>query len=143
MAILSSLANVLIFWFLFAINFTLLYLQLFYVATSKRPNTATLAYRIVVAFGFSAAFTYCLIGLIGLVVGWYLQSRSSSRREKILSWARSHDQNGHSQHPREDSQQPSQASSRGSGKAWNGIVGFFHPFWYTGVILLRASSSCC
>ena len=135
MGILSSLAGLIFFWLAFALNVVLLCLQLLYVPTSKQPKTTALLYRFAITFGFSACFSYCFLGFLGVFVGWYLQNRSSSRRETILNWVHSKDQTQHLEQPVKDSQPEAEPKLPKDGN-WNGIIGFFHPFWYCPTSLL-------
>lgn len=81
-------------------------------------------------------------------VGWVIQKRTRSRREYILSRVRAEDEEASSKrsrsssgaHGEDEDWEKLDSSSSGSGtpgnnKAhesddWNGIIGFFHPFWY-------------
>ena len=106
----------------------LLYLQVFHLPYSKRPTLLTLTYRFVITLGFSIFYTYYGLRLIGLCVGWVLQNRSSSRREKILNWVESNTVTAplSSEKAKGAAAKPSQPSKDVD---WNGVVGFFHPFW--------------
>ena len=130
MALLSSLASVAFFWLAFALNFVLLYLQLLYLPAEKRANTSTLLYRCAITFGFSVCFSWSLFRLLGLLFGWYLQNRSTARREKILSWVESNNVS-ETVGARDKVSSGGEKAVLSRDESWNGIVGFFHPFWYS------------
>ena len=81
-------------------------------------------------------------------VGWVIQKRTRSRREYLLSRVRAEDEEALSKRSRSSSGAQGEdedwekldSSSSGSGTPgnnkvpesddWDGIIGFFHPFWY-------------
>jgi alpha-1,2-mannosyltransferase len=94
-----------------------------------------------------------LLALIFRGVGWLIRRRTRSRREYVIARARSEeecrasrakDPTSRSQVEDEEDwekvdtgERPSSSSDSGAtgteeGKKddWNGVVGFFHPFWY-------------
>lgn len=91
------------------------------------------------------------LGLLRFVlrgVGWVIQKRTRSRRELVLSRVRIEDEEFQARRSKSSSGGSGEdedwekvdSSSSGSGTAghkqtgrdedWNGIIGFFHPFWY-------------
>lgn len=85
-----------------------------------------------------------LLRLVLRAVGWAVQKRTRSRREYIVSRVRAEEEElarKRSTKPAstedEDWEKVDTSSSASSGTAgtrtsddWNGIIGFFHPFWY-------------
>ena len=84
-----------------------------------------------------------LLSLVLRAVGWATQKRTRSRREYVISRVRADEEEFQSKHHQADDDwekvedTTSSASSVGSNKSsrnkWDGIVGFFHPFWYVHV----------
>lgn len=92
-----------------------------------------------------------LVGLVFRGVGWLIRRRTRSRREYVIARARSEEEEGRT--PRaKDSTNPlarnqededwekvdktggvkttsSSESGGGEDAEWDGIIGFFHPFW--------------
>ena len=79
---------------------------------------------------------------VGRTVGWYLCRRTSARRELIFARVKAEEDEYKSKvrksaKPEDDDWE--QVESQGAGatttgnqgnKDWEGVVGFFHPFWY-------------
>ena len=128
MALLPSLVCVLFFWLALALNLVLLFLQLIYVPEEQRPKKVAIVYRLVLTFGFAGAFVWSLLDFIALATGWFLRNRSLVRREKILSWVESNSASKVADQRRENQEQGKSTTPKDVD--WNGIVGFFHPFWY-------------
>ena len=76
-------------------------------------------------------------------MGWYLKRHASTRKNAILRRVKVEEEafqnyNKHSQRPAEDDdweqvESYGAASAKNGGRAedeWEGIVGFFHPFWW-------------
>jgi hypothetical protein len=105
----------------------------------RQPNMAVLY----VFLSLVVAILLALILLprsLGGLVGYYLRTASQPRRELLLARVAT-EQKSYEQHKREgkddgerEQVEPSLVGSAvKGGKAaagWNGIVGFFHPFWY-------------
>ena len=89
------------------------------------------------------------LGLLLRAVGWATQKRTRSRREYVISRVRADEEefqskravrsddddwekveNGSSSSSSIDGVPSGHGSSGGSKNKWDGIVGFFHPFWY-------------
>ena len=104
------------FWTAFVANATLLWLQTFYVKQS--PSSIYLRYRFLQTCFLGLLFTITLILAIGPWLGWLLQRRTSTKREKILSWTK-----------QQSAAKYEEISSK-TDSEWKGIIGFFHPFWY-------------
>ena len=81
-------------------------------------------------------------------MGWYLKRHASTRKKAILRRVKVEEEalqnyNKHSQRPAEDDdweqvESYGAASAKNGGRAedeWEGIVGFFHPFWCVKSIL--------
>ena len=78
---------------------------------------------------------------LGRTLGWYIRRRTSDRRAHLLTRAAS-DEEEHAEqlrHPKavededwETVESHAAGSAKNGGKAeedWEGIIGFFHPFW--------------
>ena len=89
-----------------------------------------------------------LVHISGRAAGWYLKRHASTRKKAILRRVKVEEEafqnfNRHSQKPAEDDdweqiESYGAASAKNGGQAedeWEGIVGFFHPFWYVGSML--------
>src|SRR5438128_465698 len=84
-----------------------------------------------------------VVGIAGRAVGWYLQWRGAPRRAQILERVRldeemAADAGGSSKKAEfedldwekvEAHQTQMSKNGKPEGKDWEGIVGFFHPFW--------------
>ena len=123
--LLSILAPVAFFWLALAANFLLLLLQIYYVPTAARPSRTSLLYRSVIVGGFSVAYTITLLSSFGSLVGWYLRVKTQPRRDKIQDWVQEH---GLTAGKPADK---GQGDAIEEGQDWRGIIGFFHPFWYS------------
>lgn len=74
---------------------------------------------------------------IGQAVGNIYKSRTARRRAQLLEVCRQEEIKFASQSPRRDSDEWEKVDSdtgtvldsKHKGRDWNGIVGFFHPFW--------------
>ena len=99
-----------------AANAALLWLQTFYVKQS--PSFTILTYRFLQTCLSSLLFTISLVIAVGPSIGYLLKRRTSSRKEKILSWIEQQniERDKVLDHAKPDND-------------WRGIIGFFHPFW--------------
>jgi len=106
------------------------------------------------------SFLYLFKGLlakgIGRAIGNYLKSRTQDRRDTLLNLARQENEKQppsiHHQKPKSEDldwekvegkvleRQNDQKEQLTPDPTWNGIIGFFHPFWY-GSCSLRISYS--
>ncbi|KAF2229347.1 glycosyltransferase family 4 protein [Viridothelium virens] len=81
------------------------------------------------------------IKLCGRAIGWYIRSRTSSRRELLLSRAEAEEKEYHAKSPPNGDEEWERVESYTAGsdtngekgsKAWSGVIGFFHPFCNAG-----------
>lgn len=103
---------------------------------------------------FLPQLTGSLFGLVFRGVGWFIRRRTRSRREYVIARARSEEEESQTSHLKDSMQSLARsqaededwekvdssggaktASSSDSGEGsksddWDGIIGFFHPFWY-------------
>jgi len=83
-----------------------------------------------------------LVRTVGVALGWYLRKKTAGRRWTILTLAEKdeeryrEDVKQHKATAEEDDWENVDSSSLGTSqngdkgeKEWDGIVGFFHPFW--------------
>lgn len=79
-----------------------------------------------------------LVRSTGTTFGWYLRRRTAARRQAILSQVRSEERDYQSEHKKsgdgdwEKLESHAVASAPNGGPAddeWEGMIGFFHPFW--------------
>lgn len=79
-----------------------------------------------------------LVRSVGTTFGWYLRRKTAARRQAILSQVRSEETDYQSQEKKSDDgdweklESYAVGSSPNGGQAdyeWEGIIGFFHPFW--------------
>lgn len=79
-----------------------------------------------------------LVRSVGTTFGWYLRRKTAARRHAILSQVRSEETDYQSQEKKSDDgdweklESHAVGSSPNGGQAddeWEGIIGFFHPFW--------------
>ena len=82
----------------------------------------------------SIVFFPSLVRFLGAQVGHYLRRASRTRRELLLARVATESNNYEAGHAEtEDGDWEEVASTVLGNKAdkqWEGIVGFFHPFWY-------------
>lgn len=86
----------------------------------------------------SAIFFFSIVRFLGEQVGDYLRRSSHTRRELLLARVATETKNYEAEHNEpEDYDWEDLASVATDGKVgskrdqqWEGIVGFFHPFWY-------------
>lgn len=96
-----------------------------------------------------------LLALIFRGVGWVIRRRTRSRREYVIARARSEEEEGcralqakdsasrsqvedeedwekvdTGERPLSSSESGATGTEEGKKDDWNGVVGFFHPFWY-------------
>ena len=95
-----------------------------------------------------------LLALIFRGVGWLIRKRTRSRREYVIARARSEEEECRASRAKDSvsrsqvedeegwekvdpGERPSSSSDNGAAGTeegrkddWNGVVGFFHPFWY-------------
>jgi len=83
-----------------------------------------------------------IIRFVGQTIGWYLRRRTSSRRELIITRVKVEEDDYKSKEqksPRSEDEEWERIESHGAGAAgtgdktkagWEGVIGFFHPFWY-------------
>lgn len=79
-----------------------------------------------------------LIRSAGTSFGWYLRRKTAARRQAILSQVRSEERSYQSREKKSDGVEWGKLGSHAVGSAlnggqadneWEGILGFFHPFW--------------
>ena len=98
--------------------------------------------RILSALLLICTFIVILLCSAGRATGWYLKRRTSTRKNAILRRVKVEEEafqnfTRQSQRPTEDDdweqiESYGAASAKNGGQAddeWEGIVGFFHPFW--------------
>jgi hypothetical protein len=91
-----------------------------------------------------------LLRLVGFILGWYLRKKTDGRRSHIIELTRTDQkkflktqrQIKESIQDEEDWEKveaygESSGNGEKGGKEWDGIVGFFHPFWYVRNISIR------
>jgi alpha-1,2-mannosyltransferase len=81
-----------------------------------------------------------LVGYIGRTVGFYLRQKTAGRKQQVLEIvAKDEKEFRETGEKRRDSDEWESVESYATGtakngekadKEWDGIVGFFHPFWY-------------
>ena len=85
-----------------------------------------------------------LLRLFGRTVGWYIRQSGRSRKELLIARAAvertQHEEQGSAQASLDDewervdrirshSSGDVKPSNSGDERAWDGVIGFFHPFW--------------
>jgi alpha-1,2-mannosyltransferase len=85
----------------------------------------------------SIVFFPSLVRFLGVQAGHYLRRSSRTRRELLLARVATESKNyeaeaGHAETEDGDWEEVASVAKDGNkaDKQWEGIVGFFHPFWY-------------
>jgi alpha-1,2-mannosyltransferase len=88
-----------------------------------------------------------LVSVVGQILGFYLRRKTAGRRAQILERAEEEEQSFSADGgKRRDSDEEwenvesyavgTSENGKAAAKDWDGIVGFFHPFWYLFVVLV-------
>lgn len=97
------------------------------------------AFVILVSTLIAAPF---IIRLAGQTIGWYLHRRTSARRELIIARVKVEEDDYRSKErrsPKSEDEGWERIESQGAraqkdgekaNSEWEGVIGFFHPFWY-------------
>ena len=95
----------------------------------------------VLAIALAISAARWLTKYAGQTIGWYLRQRTSARRGTILAKVKAEDKDYRSNDrlsPKSDDEDWEKVESYVAGSAknrdigaddWEGVVGFFHPFW--------------
>ena len=97
------------------------------------PDWKTLAYSALAILLLSKLVPVLLGRVVGGALGWYLRRASSGRREHLLGFMRL-DQDRYRERYGQEKLRGSDEGKTESGEDkpgadWEGVVGFFHPFW--------------
>lgn len=104
----------------------------------------------IITIGISA---YLFTWFLQKAGGWYLRRKSAARRSSILARVKVEEaqmQSSPSQSPETDDGEwekveKNAISSAPNGKAaskdWEGLIGFFHPFWFVACLIIRSEAS--
>lgn len=89
----------------------------------------------VIAIATTISATRWLTKYAGQTLGWYLRQRTSARRKTIFSEVRAEEKDYRAKKrlsPKSDDEDWEKVESYAAGSAkdhWEGVIGFFHPFW--------------
>lgn len=81
----------------------------------------------------SPLFLLVIVPLIGSGIGWLLRRKTDGRRIHLINLMEEEHRKYLHQHHDSDSTTPDKLDAKGELQAtqdWQGVVGFFHPFWY-------------
>ena len=93
------------------------------------------------ALGLTLLVGKWLLWSVGIAVGWYLRRKTAARRKSILAQVQLEEESFQSQErfsPNSDDGDWERVESHAAGTAsnggqaekdWQGVIGFFHPFW--------------
>lgn len=83
-----------------------------------------------------------VIRFVGQTIGWYLHRKTSSRRELIIARVKVEEDEYRAKErksPKSEDEEWERIESHGArtpktgdkaNAEWDGVIGFFHPFWY-------------
>jgi alpha-1,2-mannosyltransferase len=83
------------------------------------------------------------IGIVGRIIGFFLRRKTAGRRAQIVERAEEASRSIEAKEKRDSDEwehvesylQDTVGNGEKGAKDWDGIVGFFHPFWYSFTVL--------